>query len=81
MNNMNLIPVQGWSISIVTSPPQAPPGGATFSFEVDVRLQNGQQGALRVDSIDELMAICAILQIPGGQLLFNPNGQTLIKTS
>jgi hypothetical protein len=76
-----MIPVQSWSISIVTAPVQPLPGGATFTFQVSVRLQNGQQGLLRVDTVEELMAICAVLQIPGGTVLFNPVGQTLVKTS
>jgi hypothetical protein len=75
-----MIPVQSWSISIATAPPQPVPG-STFGFQVAIRLQNGQQGALRVDTVEELMAITAVLQIPGGQLFFNPANQTLIKTS
>ena len=74
------VPVQAWSISIATAPPPAP-GGPTFRFGVSVRLQGGSEGALRVETVEELMAICAVLQLPGGQLLFEPNGQTLIKSA
>jgi hypothetical protein len=75
-------PIQSWSISIVTAPPQPPaPGGPTFQFQVQVRLQNSQQGVLRVETVEELMAICAVLQIPTGQLFFEPNGQMLIKSA
>jgi hypothetical protein len=76
---MNPIPVHSVSISIVTAPAQ-PVAGAPFTFQVNIQLQTGQQGALRVSTVEELMAICAVLQIPGGQLFFNPVGQTLIKS-
>ena len=74
-----MVPVQSWSISIVTAPPPVP-GGPTFQFQVQVRLPDNQQGALRVETIDELMAICAVLQIPTGQLFFAPKGQILVKS-
>ena len=71
------------SLGLETTKPREPPapGGPTFQFQVQVRLPNAQQGALRVETVEELMAICAVLQIPTGQLFFEPNGQTLIKSA
>ena len=50
-----------------------------FSFEVIVTFQNQQRLQLRVPTLDEFMAIAAVLQIPGGQLMFQPAGQVLFK--
>jgi hypothetical protein len=33
---------------------------------------------LNIDSPDEYMALCAMLQVPG-TLFFNPNGMTIVK--
>ncbi|HUB81272.1 MAG TPA: hypothetical protein VMB03_20870 [Bryobacteraceae bacterium] len=73
---MNPIPVAACSIGVITVPPQ---GGAVFSFEVIVTFQNQQRLQLRVPTLDEFMAIAAVLQIPGGQLMFQPAGQVLFK--
>ena len=74
---MNPIPVTSCTITVVTAPPQGP---ATFGFQVAVTLQNGSKGQLRVETIEEFMAIAALLQVPG-QLLFQPTGQVLIKNT
>jgi hypothetical protein len=74
---MNPIPVTSCSIGVITVPTA---GGAVFGFEVFVTLNTGQRVQLRVPTLDEFNAIAAILQIPGGQLFFQPTGQVLFKT-
>jgi len=73
---MNPIPVTSCSVGVITVPPA---GGQIFSFEVVITLNNGQQLQLRVPTLDEFNAIAAVLQIPGGELLFQPLGQILFK--
>lgn len=73
---MNPIPVTSCTIGVITAPP---PGGAVFGFEVFLTLSTGQRFQLRVQTLEEFNTIAAVLQIPGGQLLFQPNGQVLFK--
>jgi hypothetical protein len=73
---MNPILVTSCSIGVITVPPQ---GGPVFGFEVIITFNN-QRLQLRVPTLDEFNAIAAVLQIPGGQLMFQPAGQVLFKT-
>ena len=74
---MNPISVTSCSIGVITAPPA---GGAVFGFEVVITLITGQRVQLRVATLEEFNAIAGVLQIPGGQLLFQPTGQVLFKT-
>lgn len=68
-----MIPVTEWSLIIST----LPPNGSTFAFQAALRLATGVQTVLRVETMEEFMAIVAILQITNGKLFFNPVGQSL----
>jgi hypothetical protein len=73
---MTPIPVSVCTIGVITAPPA---GGPVFGFEVFLTLSTGQRVQLPVRTLDEFNAIAAVLQIPGGQLLFQPNGEVLFK--
>jgi len=72
-----MLRVLSWQIAITTAP--IAPSASTFGFEVQLKLEDQTQGPLRVETLDELMAICALLQIPTGQLFFDAVGQKLLK--
>lgn len=73
-----MFPIVGWTVFITTAPPMAPPG-TTFTAQVNVTLENNRTFQLRVDSVDELNIIVALLQNPTGRVFLNPSTLQLQK--
>jgi len=79
MPNLNHPQVTDWTITLEAAPPTA--AGSAFRCQVDVYVgNNGPPTMLHVSSVEELLVVLSILQIPGGRLFLNPQTQTLIKT-
>ncbi len=74
---MNPFPVLTYSVFL-----EADPIGTTASFRFGVSVQIQQGGPLiplKIETMEEFMAVTSVLQIPNGQLMFRPTDQMLLK--
>lgn len=77
-----MIPVASISLFLsteVSAFPRAPK--PSFRAGATVSLQGQPQPiVLNIDTPEEFMALCAVLQVPG-QVFYNPSGQTIVKNT
>ncbi|MEP7367141.1 MAG: hypothetical protein ABI972_28100 [Acidobacteriota bacterium] len=74
---MNPVPVVSCNVFVEAAPP-----GTTTPFRFGINIQTKSGGPfipLRIETLEEFMAITSVLQIPGGQLVFRPNDNLIAK--
>lgn len=81
---MTMIPVASISLFLSTEVPAPTMSGASKpSFRAGATVTvtgHPQPIVLNIDTPEEFMALCAMLQVPG-PVYFNPTGQTIVKNA
>ena len=77
-----MIPVASISLFLSTEV-AASPGAPKPSFRAGATINvqgHPQPLVLNIDTPEEFMALCAMLQVPG-QVFYSPSGQTIVKNA